>query len=157
MKQLFISYSRKDVDFARRLTESFAVKNFDAWVDWQDIPPSVNWMQQIQMGIEQADIFLFIVSPDSIIPVIARDFDPKTAPNSITHLNWIFFSESSGSYESAFEKLLTAVQTDYDWVQTHRRLQVKALEWSNGKNETSYLLRGLELEDAEAQLRVNGE
>ena len=176
MKQLFISYSRKDTEFARRLTESFAAQNMEAWVDWQDIPPSVDWMKEIQMGIEQADIFLLIVSPDSIrsdvcaqeveyavlngkrmIPVIARDVDSKEVPSAITHLNWIFFSRPQDEYENAFEKLIAAVRTDYDWVQTHRRLQVKALDWVNGQHEISYLLRGRELENAEAQLLVNGE
>ncbi|MBC7878466.1 MAG: toll/interleukin-1 receptor domain-containing protein [Anaerolineales bacterium] len=176
MKQLFISYSRKDTEFARQLTKSFSTQNLEAWVDWQDIPPSVDWMKEIQMGIEQADIFVLIVSPDSIrsdvcaqevthavlngkriIPVIAGEIDAKDAPATITHLNWIFFLNSHGTYENAFEKLITAVRTDYDWVQTHRRLQVNALDWVNGKHETSYLLRGRELEDAEAQLLVNSE
>lgn len=176
MKQLFISYSRKDIEFAKRLTESFAAQNMEAWVDWQDIPPSVDWMKEIQMGIERADIFLFIVSPDAIrsevcaqevshavlngkriIPVIAREFDSTNAPATITHLNWIFFSRPDDNYETAFEKLMTAVHTDYDWVQAHRRLQVKALDWVKGQNETSYLLRGRELKDAEAQLLVNGQ
>ena len=43
MNQLFISYSRKDTEFAQRLNESFAAQNMEAWVDWQDIPPSVDW------------------------------------------------------------------------------------------------------------------
>lgn len=174
MKQLFISYSRKDIDFARRLTESFAAKDFDAWVDWQDIPPSVDWMQQIQMGIEQADIFLYIVSPDSItsevcsreishavlngkriIPIIAREFETTRAPQTISHLNWIFFSRSQDIFEEAFEKILTSIHTDYAWVQAHSRLQTKALEWERSEREDSLLLRGRELENAQSQLSVN--
>ena len=176
MKQLFVSYSRKDTEFAQRLTESFAAQNMEAWVDWQDIPPSVDWMKEIQTGIEQADIFLFIVSPDSIrsdvcaqevdhavlngkrmIPVVAREVDVKEIPPTITHLNWIFFSRPQDKYEESFEKLLTATRTDYDWVQTHAQLQVKALEWERNHREDSFLLRGKELADAEAQLVVNGE
>ncbi len=175
MKQLFISYSRKDTEFARRLTDSFAAQNMEAWVDWQDIPPSVDWMKEIQMGIEQADIFLLIVSPDSIrseicaqevdhavlngkrlIPVIARDVDAKEVPSTISHLNWIFFSRPQDVYEEAFEKLLTAIQTDYGWVQVHKRLQVKALEWERNSHENSSLLRGKDLQDAESELTING-
>ncbi|MFT3894666.1 MAG: toll/interleukin-1 receptor domain-containing protein [Anaerolineales bacterium] len=94
MKQLFISYSRKDADFTRKLAERFEAEGLDTWVDWQDIPPSIDWMKEIQKGIEAADIFLYLVSPDSIssavcaeelkhaiangkriIPVIVRDFE----------------------------------------------------------------------------------
>lgn len=174
MKQLFISYSRKDTDFTRKLTERFAADGLEAWVDWQDIPPSVDWMKEIQKGIEDADVFLFLVSPDSlaspicagevdhavlngkrIIPVIVRDFDAKTAPASITHLNWIFFSRPQDEFERAFGQVWSAMHTDYDWVQAHRRLQVRALEWDRHEREESYLLRGKDLQDAEAQLLVN--
>ncbi len=174
MKQIFISYSRKDTEFARRLTESFAAQNMEAWVDWQDIPPSVDWMKEIQTGIEQADIFLFIVSPDAVrsdvcaqevehavlngkrlIPVIARDIETKDVPATITHLNWIFFSRPQDVYEIAFEKLLIAIRTDYSWVQVHKRLQVKALEWERNSHENSSLLRGKDLQDAEAELTSN--
>src|SRR5215216_2317217 len=99
MKQLFISYSRKDTEVTRRITERLEAEGLDAWVDWQDIPPSIDWMKEIQKGIEEADVFLYLVSPDSIasqvcadelkhaivngkriIPVVVSDFDAKSAP-----------------------------------------------------------------------------
>jgi len=110
MNQLFVSYSRKDTEFARRLTEKLTAQNMEVWVDWEDIPPSVDWMKEIEKGIEEADIFIFVVSPDSIrsrvcgeevahaikngkriAPVIAREVDMQEAPATLTHLNWIFF------------------------------------------------------------------
>lgn len=176
MKQLFISYSRKDTDFTRRFSERLEGKGLEAWVDWQDIPPSVDWMLEIQNGIEAADIFLFLVSPDSvaspvcavevdhavkngkrIIPIIVREINATLAPATITHLNWIFFSRPQDDFERGLEQVWTAIQTDYDWVQAHRRLQVKALEWDRGQHEESLLLRGKDLQDAEAQLVVNRE
>jgi len=33
MNDIFVSYSRKDTEFARKLTESFQSKDLDAWVD----------------------------------------------------------------------------------------------------------------------------
>lgn len=175
MKQLFISYSHKDTEFVRRLTDSFAAQNIEAWVDWEDIPPSVDWMKEIEKGIEQANAFVFIVSPDSIqskvcgeevahaikngkriIPVVAREVDMKEAPATLTHLNWIFFSRPPDTFEDALEKLQTAIHTDFEWVQVHAQLQVKALEWTS-KSEDSFLLRGKELADASAQLLVNGD
>jgi hypothetical protein len=176
MKQLFISYSRKDTEFTRRFTDRFIHEGLDAWVDWQDIPPSVDWMLEIQKGIEDADVFLFLVSPDSIsspicadevghaiangkriIPIVVRDIDAKSAPAAITHLNWIFFSRPQDDFEHSFAQVWSAIHTDYDWVQTHRRLQVKALEWDRSQREDSLHLRGKDLQDAEAQFLVNGE
>jgi hypothetical protein len=60
-------------------------------------------------------------------------------------------------FDASLTALTTAIHTDYDWVQTHRRLQVRALEWDRNQREDSYLLRGRDLQEAEAQLAVNGE
>ncbi len=51
--------------------------------------------------------------------------------------------------------MITAIKTDYAWVQAHRRLQVKALEWERSGREKGFLLRGKDLQDAEAQLAAN--
>ena len=176
MKNLFVSYSRRDTEFTRRIADRLAAEGLEAWVDWQDIPPSVDWMKEIQKGIEEADIFLFLVSPDSIaspicadevahahlngkriIPVILRDFDAKSAPSTIGHLNWIFFSRPQDEFERSIGHVMSAIHTDYEWVQVHRRLQVRALEWQRNQSEESFLLRGKDLQDAEAQLLVNRE
>ncbi len=176
MKQLFISYSRKDTEFTRHLTERFEADGLEAWVDWQDIPPSIDWMKEIQKGIEDANVFVYLISPDSIsstvcmqelqhavlngkriIPIIIRDIDVKLVPASVTHLNWIYFSRPQDNFDRSFEQVSSAIHTDYDWVQAHRRLQVRALEWERSHCEESFLLRGKDLQDAEAQLLVNRE
>src|SRR5512142_2246792 len=95
MPQVFISYSRKDKDTARKLTDALAMRKLDSWVDWQDIPPTADWEEEVYRGAETSDIFLILISPDSaqseicrkelahavengkrIIPVVVRDTDP---------------------------------------------------------------------------------
>ena len=173
MASLFISYSRKDIDFARRLTEAFKGQDLDFWIDWEGIPPTVDWWKEIEKGIEEADIFLFLLSSDSakskvckreiehatrngkrLIPVVVRDVKADEAPVELQPLNWIFLRENDDFYES-FGRLMTAIKTDYEWVQTHRQLQVKALEWERSARENSFLLRGKELQDAEFQTVAN--
>src|SRR5512134_1659899 len=109
MAKLFVSYSRKDSTAARKLIEAFKSIEQDVWVDWESIPPAADWLEQIFRGIEEADAFVFMVSPDSIvsevckvevnraiqnnkriIPIVLRDVDPKEAPESIRKLNWNF-------------------------------------------------------------------
>jgi formylglycine-generating enzyme required for sulfatase activity len=173
MASIFISYSRKDIIFARRLKEELEKRELDVWVDLEDIPPTVDWMKEIQKNIEEADNFLFIISPDSItskvckeeleiaakngkrlLPVVAHEIKWDDAPSELSKLNYIFFHESD-DFDAAFEKLLAAINTDYEWVQTHRRLQVKALEWERGNKDNGYLLRGRDLEEAEQQISIN--
>ncbi len=66
MARLFISYSRKDIDAVRKLTQAFSDQGMECWVDWEDIPPTVDWWQEVEKGIEESDIFVFNISPDSV-------------------------------------------------------------------------------------------
>ena len=65
MAKIFVSYSRKDIEFARKLTGELEKNDLDFWVDWEGIPPTVDWWKEIEKGIEEADAFLFLISPDS--------------------------------------------------------------------------------------------
>src|SRR5689334_23360117 len=73
MSDVFISYSRKNSDFARRLIDKLILRGKDAWVDWEGIPlTSPNWWLEIKAGIEAADSFVFIMSPDSMASVVCN-------------------------------------------------------------------------------------
>jgi TIR domain len=63
---VFLSYSRKDSDFARRLGEALAARDKEVWADWEDIPATAEWRGEISLGIDAADSFAFVISPDSI-------------------------------------------------------------------------------------------
>jgi len=67
MSHIFISYSRIDLDFAQKIVDALAAHDLDTWVDWKSIPKGEDWEQEIYRGIEEADAFLFLVSPDSVI------------------------------------------------------------------------------------------
>jgi WD40 repeat protein len=64
---VFISYSRKDKDFAEKLYALFKQDHLNPWIDWENIPVAVDWWQEIEEGIEASHTFVFIVSPSSII------------------------------------------------------------------------------------------
>jgi hypothetical protein len=89
-----------------------------------------------------------------IIPLVVRDIKGDEAPKQLSHLNWIFFRESD-DFDAAANKLITAIQTDYEWAATHRRLQVKALDWERNGKDNGFLLRGMDLQDAELDLATN--
>ena len=66
MSHIFISYSRSDLAFAGRIVQALADNNLDTWIDWKSIPKGEDWEQEIYRGIEEADAFLFLISPDSV-------------------------------------------------------------------------------------------
>ena len=55
MSHIFISYSRKDLDFAQKIVDALAANDLDTWIDWKSIPKGEDWWDHIQQGIEEAD------------------------------------------------------------------------------------------------------
>ncbi|MCA9895647.1 MAG: tetratricopeptide repeat protein [Anaerolineae bacterium] len=72
MADVFISYSRKDSAFARKLERALYDTGQESWVDWSSIPYSEDWWQEICAGIDGADNFLFVMSPDSLMSMVCN-------------------------------------------------------------------------------------
>jgi len=179
MSSIFISYSRKDIEFARRVVDALAENDLDTWIDWQSIPKGEDWKQEIDRGIEAAETFIFLMSPDSakseicnleiahalennkrIIPIVIRDinlqdFHSEISGKEISRRNWIFCRDQTDDFNNAIQDTIETIQTDYDWVKYHTKLQVRALEWERSDQERSLLYRGKELGNAEIQLAAN--
>lgn len=175
MADVFISYSRRDKDFVEVLHQALTKSQYDAWVDWQDIPLTADWWAEIQTGIDAADTFVFVISPDSVaspicgkevdhaaanhkrlVPIVRRDgFDMAQMRPVLGQHNWLFFRQSD-DFDSAFQALVTALQTDLEHVKTHTRLLVRAREWETQGRSADFLLRGNDLEAAEDWLTDSG-
>lgn len=165
---IFISYSRKDKAFVEQLDSVFRAHNRDPWIDWDDIQPTEDWWQAIATGIESVDTFIFILSPDSaaskvcrqevehavkhnkrLIPIVRREgFSEAEIHPALSRHNWLVFREED-DFDCAFQKLIKALDTDLDHVRSHTRLLIRAIEWEKKGRNDSFLLRGIDLEDAE--------
>src|SRR5579859_4395033 len=66
MADVFLSYSRRDQAFVRQLVAALETHGRAAWVDWEGIPLTADWWQEIRDGIEKADTFVFVTSPNSL-------------------------------------------------------------------------------------------
>ncbi len=177
MPDVFISYSRKDKDFVKRLHGELAALNRDVWVDWEDIPATADWWREIQGGIESADTFVFIISPDSVasevcekeieyalannkrfMPILRRQaFEGETAQiklnvhPAINSHNWIYFRDQD-DFNTSLKTLLDAMDTDLSYVREHTRLLIRAREWNEAKRDGGLLLNGIETRQAESWL-----
>ena len=173
-QEVFISYSRKDKEFVRRLDEELKRRHREAWVDWEGIPPGDTWEKTIYGAIEATHTFIFVLTPDSIgsevcgkeiahaaannkrlVPIVHRDVAADRVPKSLGELNWIFCRDSD-DFEEATDTLIRALDTDLKWVRAHTRLLTRAIEWdANGRNN-SFVLRGEDLRAAELWLAQAG-
>jgi WD40 repeat protein len=116
MSDVFISYSRKDIAFARLLQTSLKQSQIDIWIDWERIPVGEKWWDEICQAIENANVFMFIVSKNSIgssvckdeinhalknnkriIPIVVDNLKPgviKDFAPELPQFNWIIFEKN---------------------------------------------------------------
>jgi hypothetical protein len=171
MPNVFISYSRKDKEFAEKLVNALEAEGRDVWIDYEDIPFASEWWDEICGGIEASEAAVFIISPDSLeskvcglevnyaiknnkrlIPILYREAQNRTnVPTEISHLNWIYFN-TPDIFDQSYKKLLETVDTNLSTLKQHTRLLIRAKEWEKKGHSTSLLLRGDDLADLSPML-----
>ncbi|MDP7279993.1 MAG: toll/interleukin-1 receptor domain-containing protein, partial [Candidatus Poribacteria bacterium] len=173
MSDVFISYSGPDIDFVRHLFDQLTAHDREPWADWQDIPPTADWLAEIYGGIEAADSFLFIISPDSVaseictleiehavkhnkrlVPVVWKEVEDHQVHSAMTAHNWVFL-RAEDDFEANFELLIDALDTDLAYIKEHTRLLTRAIEWQDNNRRRTDVLRGPELTAAEGWLTIS--
>ena len=64
--KVFISYSREDAKFARRLGKDLKSKGLNIWLDKLYIKPGQNWDREVENALKTSGQFLIILSPSSV-------------------------------------------------------------------------------------------
>lgn len=164
--KVFVSYSRRDSDFADGLVAALDACGFEAFLDKRDIAPGEPWEDRLGRLIHTADTVVFAVSPESVssqrcgweiekaeqlgkrvIPVVARDVDEASVPDRLKRLNYIHFS-APHVFGVSLRSLVEALNTDVDWVREHTRLAELAARWQSRERHEALLLRGSEIDEA---------
>lgn len=128
MATVFVSYSRADRTFVERLCMALVEVGQDVWLDAEKIPPWADWRAGIEHGIEEADAFAFVISPESlasevcrhelnhalahgkrIVPVLRRDAESNGMPESLAARQWIFL-RSAEDLDAALPGLVAAIE-----------------------------------------------
>ncbi len=175
MADVFVSYSRRDSEFVRRLSDSVAGRGKDVWLDTEGIADSEVFPEAIKRAIEQSDAFLFVITPASvasryceneveyarelqkrIVPVLRDAVADSELPEEIRDRSWIPFTDGD-DFETGVGRLISALDTDLEAAKAHTNWLVKALEWEAEGRDRSFLLRGSELKSAEGWLAASPE
>lgn len=170
MTGVFISYSRKDQDFVVRLAGALEARGIDVSRDVDDLLPAEEWREQLEQLIAAADTVIFVISPESVssevcaweielveklhkrlAPVVYRDAPNDRVPAGISRLHYVHFT-SGHDFENAVEKLVTALNSDIEWLREHTRVGEIARRWDASGRPRSEVLRGATLAAAERWL-----
>ncbi len=171
LNDVFISYSRRNLEFAYSLHKRLVDDGFRVWFDQVSIPHGVDFQNQIDDGIEKAHNFVFIISPHSvnspyclkeieravlrkkrIIPILHQELAPEdfgVMHPMIGKINWIYARENQDDLDKAFQSLGELLHKHYDYVAYSTTLLLLAAEWDQNQRKSSYLLLGNERQKAE--------
>jgi len=123
----FISYSRKDQRFVKKLAADLDSHQVSLWVDWGQIEGGESWTQEIEEGIGSAEGFLLVLTPDSVDSQIVRKeitvahqkgkkiipllLKPCQVPLLVNDLHYLDFTQG---YTEKFPELLQALSQGGD-------------------------------------------
>ena len=87
MADVFVSYSRRDAVFVRRIADSISERGKEVWLDTEGIADGEVFPEAIKRAIEQSDAFLFVITPDAVSSAYceneveyARDIQKRIVP-----------------------------------------------------------------------------
>ena len=171
--RVFISYSRDDLNFADQLDAALSACGFECLIDRHGISGGEDWKRRLGTLISEADTVVFVLSPSSarspicdweveeaarlnkrILPVNCRPLEEASPPPRLRELNYIFFYEEpklpGSGFGTGLANLVTALNTDFDWLREHTRYLQRAIEWDTGGRPANRLLSGNDIRAAKA-------
>lgn len=185
--EVFISYSRKDGDFARQLNLRLQEAGKTTWFDQESIRSGVDFEHEIFKGIDGADNIVFIISPDAVaseycerevahaeqkgkrfIPIMLRSTDIEAIPQPLRAIQWIDFTglgetmsveqmAQAKSFDGPFAELIQALDLDKEHAHQHTILQQRATEWDESSRNEDFLLNTRACTNARIWLEQSGD
>jgi hypothetical protein len=169
--RVFISYSRDDLDFADQVTAALDFSGFECFIDRVGISGGEDWKRSLGGLISEADTVVFVLTPNSarspicdweveeatrlnkrILPIVCRPLEGVSPPPRLRDLNYIFFYKEpkvpGSGFGTGLAKLVTALNTDFDWLRDHTRYLQRAIEWDKGGRPANRLLSGDDIAEA---------
>ena len=64
--KVVISYAREQRRIAEEISYAIAVRGYDVFFDQSNLKPGLEYDLAIQKAIDDCDLFVFLISPDSI-------------------------------------------------------------------------------------------
>ncbi|MEA5466854.1 TIR domain-containing protein [Leptothoe sp. PORK10 BA2] len=170
---VFISYSRAEAGFARKLNEALQIQGKTTWFDQESITVgSADFQAEIHRGIALSDHFLFVLSPRSVSSTYCADeveyavslnkrfvcllyapIEPQNLHPQLAKVQWIEFDPLKQDFDSSFRQLVRVLETDPDHVRHHTKWLQRALEWLYRDRSPDLLLRESEFAIAENWLQ----
>ncbi len=122
-KNIFISYSRRELGFVDDLVSRLEDESYHVWLDYRALIPGSPWNVQIDKGLQEADTVLLVVSKAALASeyvalewqhflktkqrFILLIFEAVDLPKELEQFEWVDFR---GSYKAGLAELLSQLK-----------------------------------------------
>jgi TIR domain-containing protein len=122
-KNIFVSYSRREVGFIDDLVRNLEQSGHEVWLDYRNLIPGKPWQDQIYQGIQNADVILLVVSKASLSSqnvevewrrvieqkkrIILLIFEAVDLPKELESYEWVDFR---GNYKAGLKELFSQIE-----------------------------------------------
>jgi hypothetical protein len=122
-KNIFMSYSRRELGFVDQLVEKLEEQGYGVWLDYRVLIPGYPWDAQIEKGIKESDTVLLVVSKASLASeyvelewrqflemkkrFILLIFEAVDLPKELEPFEWVDFR---GSYRKGLKELFSQLK-----------------------------------------------
>jgi len=175
MTQVFLAYAEADKRVMQGIRNRLWREGFTVWTNQTDIQTGEAFQEAINRGIEEADTLVYLLSQDSvtseycqqeldyafslnkqIIPIKLGDVAPEKIPQILQGLHYIDLTDNiqDEDYHLDESQLVRILYQDATYYHDHKLLLTKALKWERQHRNPSILLRGYNLRQGEAWLKV---
>ena len=171
--QVFLSYAEADREIMGKIRNSLMRQGITVWTKKTDIQTGSELAQAINSGIEGADNFVYLLSPDTInypyfqqklaqavslnkriILLLIKPTALDLLPESVRNLHAIDMTGDEDAYQVGVDRLIKELGENAVYYSQHKVLLVKALKWLEQNRNPSILLRGYNLEHYQSWLSV---
>ncbi len=126
-KNIFMSYSRRELGFVDALVKDLENEKYDVWLDYQALIPGSPWNVQIDKGLKEADTVLLVVSKAALASeyvelewrhfletkkrVILLIFEAVDLPKELEQYEWVDFRSNykAGLKHSKTSQILVVI------------------------------------------------
>lgn len=176
MTDVFICYDAEEKKERDQIIQALARQCITTWRHDQDITKGADYGKAIELGIEQADNFLFFLSEKSvkstyclreleyavqlnkrIVPLRMTEVPEADISESLRGLQYIDFVDNREhtDFSKDIDDILAVLRHEQSYFEEHKVLLARALTWVREEKRPSFLLRGFNLENAQTWLRLH--
>ena len=126
-RQIFISYSSADADWARSFAEALKQRGEKVWFDQFEISAGESLRDALEKGLRASDVFVTLVEPDSlkkpnlffelgaaigmrkkVVAIVPKDIDPSQLPIELRLRRYLVRNSPEGTAEELSHALTAA-------------------------------------------------